>query len=706
MNATQSNVYLGEWYQKEADLNRQLMVSFFPSDNSVELVDMKTRKIFLRRTKIEELSENDFFIGAKLLIFGKQIDILDYGDAKTRNKKANEQLSFGMIKADALLHVGEILTQIHKTGLGVRRLAMLKVDENYSSMLKSVRSEASSLNYLMDCIPSQSFVALEIIGNNAYDQYRELCGPESISEAKQCAPNSFRGLYGNDVYCSRSADDAANESRFIFQNNDIKLVLRSSALFTNSTLCIIKPHVVREGKAGEIITEILRKKFTITAMKMLRFERANCEEFLEVYKGVVPEYESMVMQIISGDCVALEISNKYDESRSTYQSFRDFCGPICPEAAKITRPHTLRAMFGKNKVMNAVHCTDLEEDTSLELEERKKRIAARTRQLNIPVPIDLEVLIEDKIKQLKDNSFVFLSEVPFSKADKHEYFTVSRHGVTYWSDTENHFTDIDAWLADYRKYRRVTELGFFKHYRRAKAFRIWQRNIQWYKYESARQKIGASAFIALPRLAKALLTMQEEYVQLVGFRFFDVSVAENWHLPYFIETQMTTFEQVRDLLHQLRDKMRNVLFDACCNTLIDRGFSPQDEAINVTNKKKLKDMMSFTERANKRKLCALLARFLAGADQMMITLLHQILRESFKNLANVFSNFMGQQQPRKQPFMNVELVLKPTRIDLDPSREVTTRMLEDLSNLVMRTVYKIDRFQSDMFFDVYTEYGS
>ncbi|XP_053671100.1 nucleoside diphosphate kinase 7 [Anopheles nili] len=363
-----SNVYLAEWYQKEADLNRQLMVSFFPSDKSVELIDLKTRKTFLRRTKIEELNENDFFIGAKLLIFGKQIHIIDYGDAKTRNKKADQQLSFGMIKADALLHIGEILSKIYKTGLGVRRLAMLKIDENYSSILKSVRSEASNLNYLMDCMPSQSFIAMEIIGNNAYNQYRELCGPESASEAKECAPSSFRGLYGSDIYCSRSAEDAANESRFIFQNNDIKLVLRSSALFTNSTLCIIKPHAVREGKTGEIITEILLKKYTITAMKMLRFERPNCEEFLEVYKGVVPEYESMVMQMISGDCVVLEITNKYDDNRSTYQSFRDFCGPICPEVAKLTRPQTLRAMFGKNKVMNAIHCTDLEEDTTLELE--------------------------------------------------------------------------------------------------------------------------------------------------------------------------------------------------------------------------------------------------------------------------------------------------------------------------------------------------
>ncbi|XP_049536716.1 dynein axonemal heavy chain 6 [Anopheles darlingi] len=192
MSANGCNVYLGEWYQKEADLNRQLVVSFFPSDNSVELIDVKTRKTFLRRTKIEELCEKDFFIGAKLLIFGKQIDILDFGDAKTRSKKANEQLSFGMIKAEALLHLGEILSKIHEVGLGVRRLAMLKIDENYSSMLKSVRSDTSSLSYLMDCMPSQSFVALEIVGKNAYNQYRELCGPESVSEARENAATTFR----------------------------------------------------------------------------------------------------------------------------------------------------------------------------------------------------------------------------------------------------------------------------------------------------------------------------------------------------------------------------------------------------------------------------------------------------------------------------------------------------------------------------------
>lgn len=63
----------------------------------------------------------------------------------------------------------------------------------------------------------------------------------------------------------------------------------------------------------------------------------------------------------------------------------------------------------------------------------------------------------------------------------------------------------------------------------------------------------------MPRLAKALLYMREQFEQLIHFRYFDVSVCENWHLPYFVETQMTTYEQVRDLLFNLNKKMREVL---------------------------------------------------------------------------------------------------------------------------------------------------
>lgn len=38
------------------------------------------------------------------------------------------------------------------------------------------------------------------------------------------------------------------------------------------------------------------------------------------------------------------------------------------EIAREIRPKTIRARFGENTVKNALHCTDLQEDCSLEVE--------------------------------------------------------------------------------------------------------------------------------------------------------------------------------------------------------------------------------------------------------------------------------------------------------------------------------------------------
>lgn len=87
------------------------------------------------------------------------------------------------------------------------------------------------------------------------------------------------------------------------------------------------------------------------------------EEFYEIYKGVVPEYLEMVSELCSGPCIAMEI-RQFDPSKV----FRDFCGPSDPALARHLRPGTLRAVFGKDKIQNAVHCTDLPEDGLLEVQ--------------------------------------------------------------------------------------------------------------------------------------------------------------------------------------------------------------------------------------------------------------------------------------------------------------------------------------------------
>ena len=74
-------------------------------------------------------------------------------------------------------------------------------------------------------------------------------------------------------------------------------------------------------------------------------------------------WQAIVDEIASGPCVALEV-----RAEDAVHTFREFVGPHDVEVARHIRPGTLRAKFGEDKVKNAVHCTDLEEDGRLECE--------------------------------------------------------------------------------------------------------------------------------------------------------------------------------------------------------------------------------------------------------------------------------------------------------------------------------------------------
>lgn len=64
---------------------------------------------------------------------------------------------------------------------------------------------------------------------------------------------------------------------------------------------VIKPHMVAEGYVGQILDAVLNAGFEVSALEMFWLDRPSTEvtvlfikEFLEVYKNVVPEYNSLV----------------------------------------------------------------------------------------------------------------------------------------------------------------------------------------------------------------------------------------------------------------------------------------------------------------------------------------------------------------------------------------------------------------------------
>jgi nucleoside-diphosphate kinase len=139
--------------------------------------------------------------------------------------------------------------------------------------------------------------------------------------------------------------------------------MESTAVLNNCSLCIIKPHIVKDGLLGQVIDEILQAGFEISAAELFYLSRKVIEEFYDVYKGVLPEYLPIIEHFSNGPSVALEIRQE-----NAVASFREFAGPNDPEIAKYLKPESLRAKFGLDKVKNAIHCTDLPEDGTLECE--------------------------------------------------------------------------------------------------------------------------------------------------------------------------------------------------------------------------------------------------------------------------------------------------------------------------------------------------
>lgn len=297
--------------------------------------------------------------------------------------------------------------------------------------------------------------------------------------------------------------------------------------------------------------------------------------------------------------------------------------------------------------------------------------------------------------------------------------------MTFWSPSENHFTRLDEWYAEYLKYCELNKIKTFKKFRIWKTFRVWSKTIKWKKFNEARVSIGENLFFANPKLNKMLLEIRREYCELICYKFTDITLLENWHLFYFIESQMAQFEQTRDLLYGFRKKTISQLFYACYEALIAEGFTPEDEILNCKSIKKLKEQISFTMRASKRNFCSRLTNFLCLADLIIINLLYSVLRNSFEDMAKIFQihtdlgpSFEKLQtgsdtgvevedtrppETPQNPLLTAELVLRPNSVEVDPSRDVTIYIVGQMISLFLEAIHNVKPFQSDDRFKLFTE---
>ncbi len=356
-----------EFYDQMAAIVRPYQLFFYPEDNSIEMFDLKNKKIFLKRVPYPQLSIKDLYIGSVINVYSRKQIVSDYGDQYTKNVfQETRSSTFGMIKPCSYMNIGKIIDYIYNTaGFTISKLKMTKLLPSDAEEFYAEHKGKNFYEGLVNFVTSDLVVGLELVKKNAIQNWRDCIGPTDSEKARKEAPNSIRAYFGTDgrknaVHGSDSSQSATRELDLFFGQ---KTKLRSSAQLINCTCLVIKPHAISEGNAGKIIDIVLSEGFEISAMEMFYLNKTMAEEFHEVYKGVLPEYSGIVEQTSLGPIIAMEIRQE-----DAVNKLRNLVGPHDPEIAKQLRPNTIRALFGTDRVKNAVHCTDLVEDGVLEVQ--------------------------------------------------------------------------------------------------------------------------------------------------------------------------------------------------------------------------------------------------------------------------------------------------------------------------------------------------
>ncbi|XP_072940663.1 nucleoside diphosphate kinase homolog 7 [Epargyreus clarus] len=363
--------FVGEWYDNQASLVRRFNVFYYPTDDTIEMYDLKNRKTFVRRVKVNGVTLDNFYIGCIISILGRLVKIVDFACEDTRKKlHMDMQVTFVIIKPMQTKIAGKILTHFHEHGLCITKMKKTRLQVDDVNMLYRHLQSDATFPFLLEYLSGQLVYGLELVGKDAVQVCLKTIGHSDPAKAE---PGTIRALYGSDrvrncVHASSNAQMAVEDIEYFFPPPPMSTVrLRMTATLSNCTLCVVKPHAIREGKLGAVLETIDEGGFEVTALNMFIVENVNAAEFYEVYKGIVQEYKGMVDELSSGPCIAMEIVAK-DKNLNTAVEFRKLVGPSDPEIARLLRPYTLRAKFGKTKVQNAIHCSDLAEDGLLEVE--------------------------------------------------------------------------------------------------------------------------------------------------------------------------------------------------------------------------------------------------------------------------------------------------------------------------------------------------
>lgn len=382
------------WDDERGD-DRELEVIVDLGNQEADVRCSKTKRILLRKVRTN-LKPVDLLPGKRMAIgpcgMARVIDV-----ASDRTKEYMEQMAETahlMIKTTPMHGMSEIIEQLVKQDLELA--SIWNVGTKASSIQKSSMDVETDRFHLNEsdafhveeadhlamaagnspCAPTASFEGTLMQNEKIGDV---LVSPGARESEEDMACSCFdHGNPGTKLWvvetvgpCAKAVGQSMARKDYVahitpFPGCENMLNCANSttaqeieANFGSQSCCIIKPHAM--CKAGSIV-RILEARFEVVNLKVVTWCAKEADTFLTLYRGCVPSYSEHVRQMSSGRFLAVHVAG-----HRAFEGLRALCGARDPSIAQILDPTSLRARFGTDRVRNAVHCTDLLEECSFEL---------------------------------------------------------------------------------------------------------------------------------------------------------------------------------------------------------------------------------------------------------------------------------------------------------------------------------------------------
>ena len=168
---TRGYAFVVDYSDPQAQITRKYQLLFYLTDNTVEMIDIKSRRMFLKRTTVPAMQAEDLYLGAQVIVHARHLTVVDYADEATRRIFASKSEGcLALIKPDGYENIGHILRMVFEEGLRVHRINMLRLTLEEAANFFAGDRGKPHFQQLVDHCSSYPLIAAHLVGERANER--------------------------------------------------------------------------------------------------------------------------------------------------------------------------------------------------------------------------------------------------------------------------------------------------------------------------------------------------------------------------------------------------------------------------------------------------------------------------------------------------------------------------------------------------------